>query len=150
MALDKTENLIEKYFNGETSIAEENELKSYFSSTDVAQHLQQYQPVFGYFVQAKTEQFKATISIQNKKRKRIVWLSIAASVVVMLGIGTFIYNQSNDEIEFEGCNANDNPEIVLKETQKALDLVSQHINTGVVSIGYINEYNNSKNRIFKQ
>jgi len=150
MALDRIENLIEKYFNGETSIAEENELKVYFTSTNVAQHLEQYQPVFGYFAQAKTEQFKATIPIQNKNRKRILWLSVAASVVVMLGIGTFMYNQTNDEIEFEGCNANDNPEVVLKETQKALDLVSQKINTGVVSIGYINEYNNSKNRIFKQ
>jgi hypothetical protein len=150
MALDRIENLIEKYFNGETSIAEENELKVYFSSTNVAQHLEQYQPIFGYFSQAKTEQFKATIPIQNKNRKRIVWLSIAASIVVLFGIGTFMYNQTNDEIEFEGCNANDNPEVVLKETQKALDLVSQKINTGVVSIGYINEYNNSKNRIFKQ
>jgi hypothetical protein len=150
MALDRIENLIEKYFYGETSIAEENELKVYFSSTDVAQHLKQYQPVFGYFSQAKTEQFKATIPLKSKKRNLVVWLSIAASVVVMFGIGTFMYNQTNDEIEFEGCNANDNPEVVLKETQKALDLVSKHINTGVVSIGYINEYNNSKNRIFKQ
>lgn len=150
MALDRIENLIEKYFNGETSIAEENELKLYFTSTNVAQHLEQYQPVFGYFAQAKTEQFKATIPLKSKKRNLVVWLSIAASVVVMLGIGTFMYNQTNDEIEFEGCNANDNPEVVLKETQKALDLVSQKINTGVVSIGYINEYNNSKNRIFKQ
>ena len=150
MALDRIENLIEKYFNGETSIGEENELKVYFSSTNVAQHLEQYQPVFGYFAQAKTEQFKATIPLKSKKRNLVVWLSIAASVVVMFGIGTFMYNQTNDEIEFEGCNANDNPEVVLKETQKALDLVSKHINTGVVSIGYINEYNNSKNRIFKQ
>ena len=150
MALDRIENLIEKYFNGETSIAEENELKVYFTSTNVAQHLEQYQPIFGYFSQAKTEQFKATIPLKSKKRNLVVWLSIAASVVVMLGIGTFMYNQTNDEIEFEGCNANDNPEVVLKETQKALDLVSQKINTGVVSIGYINEYNNSKNRIFKK
>ncbi len=49
MALDKIEQLLEKYFEAETSIAEENELRVYFSSQDVAQHLQQYQlkNVFG-------------------------------------------------------------------------------------------------------
>ena len=44
MALDRIEKLVEKYFEGETSIAEEKELKTYFSSTDVAQHLEQYKP----------------------------------------------------------------------------------------------------------
>ena len=66
MALDRIEKLIDKYFEGETSIAEENELKTYFSSLDVAQHLQQYQTVFGYFSQAKTEEFKAEIPLNTK------------------------------------------------------------------------------------
>lgn len=30
MELNKIENILEKYFQGETSIAEENELKDYF------------------------------------------------------------------------------------------------------------------------
>ena len=41
MGLDRIEKLVEKYFEGESSIAEEKELKVYFSSTDVAQHLKQ-------------------------------------------------------------------------------------------------------------
>ena len=35
------EKLVEKYFSGETSIAEEKQLKDYFSSPDVAPHLEQ-------------------------------------------------------------------------------------------------------------
>ena len=46
MEQSKIEFILEKYFEGETNIAEENELRTYFSSTDVAQHLQQYQPLF--------------------------------------------------------------------------------------------------------
>ena len=53
MELDRIENLLEKYFEGETSIAEEKELKVYFSSGDVAQHLEQYKAIFGYFSEAK-------------------------------------------------------------------------------------------------
>jgi hypothetical protein len=42
----KIDYLVEKYFQGETSIAEEKELRTYFSSSDVAQHLEQYRPIF--------------------------------------------------------------------------------------------------------
>lgn len=150
MALDRIENLINKYFEGETSIAEENELKVYFSSTDVAQHLKQYQPIFGYFSQAKEQQFTQVIPLKTKKRNVVMWLSIAASVVVLLGVGTLMYLDSNDSSQFVSCNSEDDPEKVLRETQKALTLVSEKLNTGIESVGYINEYNNSKNRIFKK
>jgi hypothetical protein len=36
MELNKIERLVEKYFDGETSVEEEKELRKYFASTDVA------------------------------------------------------------------------------------------------------------------
>ena len=149
MALDRIEILIEKYFEGETSIAEEKELKAYFSSSDVAQHLEQYQPVFGYFSQAKQEQFTASIPLKSgKKQKRLAWLSVAASVVVMLGIGFFAY-QNTSEPNQENLGVIDDPEIAFRETQKALALISKHVNTGIESVNYLSEYQQSKNKIFK-
>jgi hypothetical protein len=150
MALDRIENLINKYFEGETSIAEEKELNVYFSSFDVAQHLKQYQPIFGYFSKASTEQFTAKIPLQTKRRNFVAWLSIAASVVVLLGVGTLIYLDSNKASQFVNCNSEDNPEKVMQETQKALALVSEKLNTGIESVSYINEYESTKNRIFKK
>ena len=150
MVLDRIENLIDKYFEGETSIAEENELKVYFSSSDVAQHLKQYQPIFGYFSQAKEQQFTQEIPQQTKKQNVVMWLSIAASVIVMLSVGTFMYFETNKTEQFVACNSEDSPELALEQTQKALALVSEHLNTGIESVSYINEYENSKNRIFKK
>ena len=150
MALDSIENLIDKYFEGETSIAEENELKVYFSSTDVAQHLKQYQTIFGYLSQAKEQQFTQEIPLQTKKRNVVLWLSIAASVVVMLGVGTMMYLNNDKEEQFVACTPEDNPELALQQTEKALALVSEHLNTGIESVSYINEYEQSKNRIFKK
>lgn len=150
MALDRIENLIDKYFEGETSIAEENELKVYFSSTDVAQHLKQYQTIFGYFSQAKEQQFTQEIPLQTKKRNVVLWLSIAASVVVMLGVGSMMYFNNDKEEQFVACTPEDNPELALQQTEKALALVSEHLNTGIESVSYINEYEQSKNRIFKK
>ena len=150
MALDRIENLIDKYFEGETSIAEENELKVYFSSTDVAQHLKQYQTIFGYFSQVKEQQFTQEIPLQTKKRNVVLWLSIAASVVVMLGVGSMMYFNNDKEEQFVACSPEDNPELALQQTEKALALISEHLNTGIESVSYINEYEQSKNRIFKK
>jgi hypothetical protein len=149
MALDRIEKLLEKYFEGETSIAEEKELKAYFSSSNVAQHLEQYKSVFGYFSQAKQEQFTATLPLQSKKRTKVVWLSVAASAVVMLGVGFFAY-QNTVESTQENLDVINDPEVAFKETQRALALLSKHVNTGIESVSYLEEYEQSKNKIFKK
>lgn len=148
MALDRIENLLEKYFEAETSIAEEKELKDYFASPDVAQHLEQYKPIFGFAVQAKQEQFTATIPLKTKKRNKVVWLSIAASVVVLFGVGMFTFNNYNQS-KSEDLGTYDDPEVAFRETQKALAMISESVNKGIGSMEYIGEYEQSKNKIFK-
>ena len=148
MELDRIEKLLEKYFEGETSIAEEKELKDYFTSSDVAQHLEQYKPIFGYATQAKQEQFTATIPLKTKKRSSVVWLSVAASVAVLLSVSLFTFNHYNQPVS-EDLGTYDDPEVAFRETQKALALISRSVNKGIESMEYINEYEQSKNKIFK-
>ena len=152
MELDKIENILEKYFQGETSIAEENQLKEYFSSSNVAQHLEQYKPMFGYFSQVKEQKSTQEIPLKTQKRN-VAWLSIAASVVVLLGIGTYFYVSEKDAtpvVAQSELGTYDNPEEALAATQKALALLSNKVNVGIESVQYINEYEQSKNKIFKQ
>jgi hypothetical protein len=152
MELNRIENIIEKYFQGETTIAEEKELKEYFSSPDVAQHLEQYKPMFGYFSQVKEQKSMQEIPLQSKKRN-VAWLSIAASVVVLLGIGTFMYvseKNTSPVVAQSELGTYDNPEEALAATQKALAMLSNNVNVGIESVQYIQEYEQSKNKIFKQ
>jgi hypothetical protein len=149
MELDRIEQLLEKYFEAETSIAEEKELKDYFASSDVAQHLKQYQPIFGYSTQAKHEQFKATIPLITKKRSSVVWFSVAASVFVLLSLGLFTFNHYNQP-KSNDLGTYDDPEIAYRETRKALAMISEHVNTGIGSMSYLNEYEQTKNKIFKK
>lgn len=152
MELDKIEIILEKYFQGETTIAEENELRKYFSSPNVAQHLQQYQPLFGYFSQVKEQESTQEIPLQTKKRN-VAWLSIAASVVVLLGIGTYVYMSEKNTapvVAQTELGTYDDPEEALAATQKALALLSNNVNVGIESVHYIKEYEQSKNKIFKQ
>jgi hypothetical protein len=149
MELDRIENLLEKYFEAATSIAEEKELKNYFASSDVAQHLKQYQPIFGYSTQAKHEQFTATIPLITKKRSSVVWFSVAASVAVLLSVGLFTFNHYNQP-KSNDLGTYDDPEVAFRETQKALALISESVNKGIGSMSYLNEYEQTKNKIFKK
>ncbi len=147
MELNRIEKLLENYFQGETNLAEEQELKNYFTSGNVAPNLKQYQSVFGYFSEAKNEKFTKEIVIQNKK-KNTVWLSIAASVTILLGVGVFSYLNMGTKTTGE-FGTYDDPEIAFRETQKALKMVSENVNVGIKSVEYVNEYQESRNLIFK-
>lgn len=147
MESGRIEILLEKYFQGESSIAEEKELKNYFCSPGVAQHLEQYQPLFGYFSQAKEQKFTPGFASRSRK-KHLGWFSIAASAVVLLGIGTYVYHDTTAVKQELGTY--DDPQIAFKETQKALALLSNHVNTGIESVQYVQEYQDSKELVFKQ
>ncbi|MCA1967282.1 MAG: hypothetical protein LDL23_11640, partial [Flavobacterium sp.] len=78
MELKLVEQLLEKYFQGETTIAEEKQLKAYFSSNDVAPHLAKYQSLFGYFETQKGTQFEQKLPLQPRKQSTVKWIGIAA------------------------------------------------------------------------
>ena len=150
MAFNNIDILLEKYFQGETSIAEEKELRSYFSSQDVAPHLEQYKAVFGYFTQARKQEFAQQIP-QTAKKRNVKWLSVAASVLVLLGIATFFMINTNEPVNHQhDLGTYESPELAFKETQKALALLSSNVNVGIESVRYIQEYEVTKSRVFKK
>ena len=148
MELKQIEALLERYFEGETSIAEEKQLKAYFGAPGVAQHLMQYRPLFGYFEeQQQTQHFEKTIPLKPRKHY-VAWLSVAASVVAMLGM--FMFLNSNEPSHSEDLGTYDNPEVAFRETQKALNMLSKNVNVGVAGMSYIGEYEKTKEKVFKK
>ena len=147
MEFNKMEALLEKYFEGETSIAEENELKDYFSSSNVAPHLEQYRPLFGYFTEAKEQKFTNEVLLVSKKRK-IAWLSIAASIVVLMGVGTYSYFNENAVNENKELGTYDDPKEAFEATQKALAMLSDNVNVGVEGVQYLQVYQVTKEKVF--
>ncbi len=153
MELAKIEQLVEKYFDGETTLAEENELRMYFSSPTVAPHLEHYQPLFQFFVKEKEAQFSPSLLQKTKNKKQMIGLGLAASMVLFAGLLSFLH--FNNDTHKESVSTADlgqfeSPEEAFEETQKALALLSSNVNVGMKSVNYINEYQNSKNLIFKK
>ena len=157
MELYKVETLLEKYFEGETTLNEEHELKHYFTSPEVAPHLEQYVSLFNHFAVAKEQQFKQEIpafenhKVENKYKKRnLAWVFIAASVVVLMGIGTYVFYNSEPVNKNKDLGTYDDPEVAFKATQKALSLLSNNVNVGIESVQYIEEYQIAKNKVFRK
>lgn len=147
MELKLVKQLLEKYFQGATTIAEEKQLKAYFSSNDVAPHLAKYQMLFGYFETQKGTQYEQKLPLQPRKQRNVKWIGIAASFVVLFGLATFYFYPS--EPKHEDLGTYDNPEEALAATHKALLMVSKQVNVGMESVVYLEEYEKTKKTIFK-
>lgn len=144
------ETLLDKYFEAETSGTEEAQLKSYFSSGEVAPHLQQYIPMFCYFEQAGKEHLtkEVTYAPSNSKfsagkRKLYSWVAVAASIIILLGIVVQQENQVNELGTYE------DPELAMQKTMEALEMMSFYMNAGTEELGYIEEFNNATDKIVK-
>lgn len=146
MESHKIKPLLEKYFDGETSIEDEKVLKDYFSSDAVAPEFNAYKDLFGLYITEKTLVSTREFSIRKEANTRHI-LGIAASVVVVVGIG-FMLLKTQPETNTD-LGSFDDPEIAFIETQKALALIGQNLNKGKESISYLNKYEINKNKIFK-
>lgn len=141
------EELLEKYFKGTTSIVEEKQIKTYFSSKGVATHLVKYQTLFRYFEIQKQTKFDKKILLQSRKQNNVKWIGIASSFLVLFGLAAFYFYKSvpNDQ----NLGSFNSPEEAFLATQKALVLVSKEINIGIESVAYLQEYEKTKKTIFK-
>ena len=100
------EEVLNRYFEGETSAAEERELRRFFAGADVPDHLSAYRPLFAYFDEEiaaqhdPAEEIWAEVTATTPAVKRfamsrrsIVYLlsTVAACVVALLGISQLLY-----------------------------------------------------------
>ncbi|MFV0565065.1 MAG: hypothetical protein ACK5NB_04435 [Flavobacteriaceae bacterium] len=137
MALHKIEKLIEKYENGKTSLAEEHQLKAFFAQETVPLHLWGYKQLFAYFSENKKEQFAQNISLKTEKKRHYKWIATAAIAVILLGLCFQPIKSTYNQYAYGTYS---NPEEALNEITKSLNMISNHFNKGVSSVGYLNEY----------
>lgn len=87
--LKQIESLLEKYWEGETSLEEERLLKAYFASGEVDAALRQFAPMFQVFREEKAVQLAAKPVIADLRPQQYNWrpLAAAASVIILLAAG---------------------------------------------------------------
>ena len=147
MEPSRKEGVLRKYENGESNLQEEKELKDYFRNNLEVTN-ENLTAVFSYYEAQKQLQLNQPIRVKQKSKKEF-WFGLAASLVLVFGL-LFVFLQNKQEVTTESLvlKTSDNPEEVLKETQKALALLSVQVNTGIGSVRYLKEYQKSKDKIF--
>lgn len=133
--------ILDRYWEGTTSLKEEQLLRTYFNSNHVAKELASFRPLFVYYKEQKSK--TASQSFEGLKNKRIVhrlvptWVTVAASILIMLMAGTFCYvNQtsSNPTVFAASKMEKDtykDPKEAYEETKAALLLISKGLNKGI-------------------
>lgn len=142
MELSRIETLLVKYFEADTSTAEEQELQHYFSQENVAPHLEEYRSMFAFFSRAKEEQYTKPLPSKpsTKFNTLIRWISVAAVAVFVFGI--YFGNPFSTSSQLS-----DEELLAYQQTKDALEFVSLKLNKGAQSIEYLGEFETAKNKI---
>ena len=106
--------LLDRYFEGETTLAEERALASYFAdATNVAPELRQYAPLFAYWAREREVQPDNLVPFRPPvvRRRLVVGYSLAATVAacLLLVAGWFVLPQLSGENRLAGTEKIDAP-----------------------------------------
>ena len=129
----KTENirvLLEMYFNGDTTLQDEETLRNYFSRKDIDPEFRQYSPLFNYFSQEKgamdTHKKNTHIQVKHIFTKKMFYRSFSLSAAAALAIFTFILwpdQQKGVEMMIGGERVN-NEQLAISKTDEQLTKIS--------------------------
>ena len=139
---NRISHLLDKYFEGETSIDEEATLQAYFNSGQVDTSFKQYQPLFQYFKEEKEmklsadfeDKLFAKMEVGAKVIQMNTWqrklLRVAAAVAILFGAYLFTYKPiapSQTSLDWTVYEIHDE-QLAYEETVKALKLLSSKLN----------------------
>lgn len=159
MVLNSIEKLLEKYDNAETTLQEEAQLRAYFSSGNVASHLEHYKPLFVYFTNTQQELFTKDVPLNTKKKANFYqWISVAAVAVIALGImlpqlwnspnyseeEIELYNKTKNALAFMSSNFNEGVSSI-----NVLGMASDNFSAGVYKASFVSEFGKTTNKFLK-
>lgn len=165
MDLKKIKTLLERYYNGDTTSAEEKILREYFSSDSIDKEFVADKDIFLYQIH-ENEKVDNMPDISNEiwnnlnKNKegrlrkdnnlRYILLRIAASIIILTGSFFLLKNQvfnKNRNIQF--TDTYDNPELAYQQAKETLLYVSAILNNGADYLEPIQKINEGTQELKK-
>ena len=84
----KIHELLQRYFNGASTLDEERELQRYFAGEDISGSLKVYRPMFTFFAEERSIQVPQPKSvIRNLRLNLSIITGIAASIAILFLVG---------------------------------------------------------------
>jgi hypothetical protein len=98
--------------------------------------------MFAYFQTSKDETYTKTIEFKTKKKRNYKWLSVAASVVLLISVYTGI-EKYNEYKEFQDAKAK------YAQVKDALKMLSGNLKKGNEAFNNLYVYEDTVNKVFK-
>ncbi|HTF18390.1 MAG TPA: hypothetical protein VK658_09980 [Chryseolinea sp.] len=162
MDSSKVQQLLQKYWSGETTLEEEQLLKDHFKQDEVPEELSEVAAMFRYFDQTKQNAlndiaFDRTVieKVSGKPKegriRNLVFNSmrIAAGVVVVVAATWFIRKEIRQTTPQAIVDTYDDPKLAFEETKKALMMISKSFGTAEEQAKKINLFNEAQEEIQK-
>ncbi|WP_377578805.1 hypothetical protein [Ohtaekwangia kribbensis] len=162
MDSNRIENLLSKYWNCETSLEEEQQLREYFKGGDIPEQWKETAALFRYFEENKKKTlndvaFDAAIiqNVQPQKKGKLVKLfynsmRIAAGIAVLVMAVWFVRKEVRDTTPQEVVDTYDDPQLAFEETKKALLMISKSFGTAENQAKKLNMFNEAQEEIQKK
>lgn len=141
METTKIKDLLQKYFEGQTSQNDEKLIESYFRSGNIDPELQEYKSFFDGLnelsdsrnPQLESEIMDFILESEHREKTRYRWLwqtvtGVAAAVIIVLGGFLFWQQQQKPDDTFK------NPQEAYAYAEQTLQFVSEKYNKGFASL----------------
>ena len=154
------EALLDKYYEGNTTLQEEKILRDFFQSESVPDQLKSHQLLFRFFTEERIQEvfdpdfekqltdhfnddYAETYKINvNSKRNRFIFLTgIAAGILLLIGIYFTIQHESFRKSILE--KGNTNPGLAYNEASEALMILSSSMNSGLKEVTHLQMIDNA-------
>jgi hypothetical protein len=160
MDFKQLEQLLQKYWDCETSLEEEQLLREYFRGDSIPEQLKDTAALFQYFEEQKNKSvdtgFEGAVITQLKEQPKrggkVIKLlqntmRIAAGVAVLVAAVYFVRQEirKNNDISME--DTYDDPQKALEETKKALLMISKGFGRAEQQAKKINLLNEAQEKI---
>jgi hypothetical protein len=153
------EQLLEKYWNCETSLEEEQQLREHFRG-EVPDSMNEVADLFRYFdVQQKQQvehsDFDAVVKSQIKQHRpegKVIKLfynygRIAAGIAVVVAATYFVRQEVRKAYPSEIVDTYSDPRLALEETKKALLMISKSFNKAQKEASRIKVFNEAEEKL---
>jgi hypothetical protein len=155
MEYNKIRELLEKYWEGETSLEEEEMLRSFYTAEhkDLPADLLEAQPLFRYFSAEANLELPELPALTQFPPVRAWehWMKYAAIFLIAIGLGyagrQYQEKQRRIDVVLAQRDTYDDPQKAFAATQKALRLLAKNLNKGTSQVQKLSYFNEATERI---
>jgi hypothetical protein len=158
MDFNNMEELLKKYWNCETTLEEEKQLREFFGANHIPDQLKDTAALFRYFEEAKKKslndvafegQVLRKVNPSRGKVAKLIYntMRIAAGLAVVIAATWFIRNEIRDTTPQAVVDTYNDPKLAFEETKKALLMISKSFGTAEEQARKINMFNEAQEEI---